>query len=157
MNPPPTPMLIRPAQVDDLSAICVIERASFSDPWTQKMFMSEMLFRGYNYAWVLIDTVQDCLVGYCFFWLIEGDEIHITNIAVDPSQRQQGWGRLMFQSLCRYGCEHQVGSLTLEVRESNLSARTFYQRLAFQEVGRRKNYYEQPKEDAILLRYYIPA
>lgn len=145
-------LTVRPAEPGDLSRICAIEEQSFSDPWSKKAFLMEMVFHGYNYAVVAIDEIADEVVGYCFFWVILADEIHIANIAVDPNRRKQGIGQHLIHFVCNVGKERQIPNITLEVRDSNQAAKAFYERLGFEQVGRRKNYYKKPVEDALILR-----
>lgn len=146
---------IRPTEYKDLVRIQAIERTSFADPWSKNMFLSELVPRGYNNAWVAVDELRDEVIGYCFFWIIEGDEIHISNIAVDPQERKRGVGREFIHRIALDGIANLYPSITLEVRESNTIARKFYDKLGFREEGRRKNYYEKPKEDAMILRLYL--
>ena len=147
--------LFRIAEFKDLVRIQEIERISFADPWSKNMFISELVPRGYNYGWVAVDEVRDIVIGYCFFWIIEGDEIHISNIAVDPQERKKGIGRDFIRRIAAEGKKIQIPSITLEVRDSNTVARKFYERLGFREEGRRKNYYDKPKEDALILRLHL--
>ncbi|HOJ59129.1 MAG TPA: ribosomal protein S18-alanine N-acetyltransferase [bacterium] len=143
---------LRPLVREDLNAVLAIERVSFSDPWTRGMFLSELEPRGYNQAFGAVDTATGELVGYCFIWVLVEDEIHIANIAVRPSHRKLGVGRLMINEAIRRGKEAKAGGITLEVRESNTGAREFYRKLGFEEAGRRVGYYRKPFEDALILR-----
>lgn len=139
----------------DIDAILEIERNSFSDPWSKRMFMSEMIDRGYNYT--LVAELEDSneLVGYCLYWIIFNDETHITNLAVKPSFRRKGLARYLIDTVIEISKAKRIESVTLEVRESNAAARSFYESLGFIQVGRRKNYYVKPTEDALILRLHI--
>jgi ribosomal-protein-alanine N-acetyltransferase len=143
---------LRPAEIADIPQIISIEDVSFSNPWSKVSFLSELVFRGYNYSVVAVDEVLDEVVGYCFFWLIEDDEIHITNIAVNQNRRQQWIGKGLIEFVVTLAREHSIPSITLEVRDSNTAAKAFYERLGFEQAGRRKDYYEHPREDALVLR-----
>ena len=79
------------------------------------------------------------------------DEGEITNVAVAEGFRRQGIGERLLSSLLQAGRKEGVDSFTLEVRESNSSARRLYRKLGFQEEGIRRNFYEKPTEDAILM------
>lgn len=116
------------------------------------MFVSEILPAPFRRGVAAVECETSNLVGYCFLWVIEGDEIHVTNIAVDPAHRQQGIGRMLIQNAIEMGLKGNFPSITLEVRKSNTTARRFYELLGFVQAGHRKNYYENPKDDALILR-----
>ena len=80
-----------------------------------------------------------------------GDEGYITNVAVDPSRRRQGVAAQLLQVFDNFARGNQLAFLTLEVRPSNTAAIALYQGFGFREVGRRRNYYDLPKEDALIL------
>ena len=143
---------IRTLAAGDIDAVLAIERVSFSDPWSRGMFLSELEPRGFNHAFVTEDEDLGEVVGYCFLWILIEDEIHIANIAVRPSHKRQGIGRLMVREAMRRGREVHAHGITLEVRESNTGARGFYRNLGFEETGRRFRYYRKPIEDALILR-----
>jgi ribosomal-protein-alanine N-acetyltransferase len=142
--PTDVPYQIRPANAADLGAIAEIERAVFTDPWAAPAFRP-LLGPG---AWVAVRVVE--LAGYVFarHTLDEGE---ILNLAVHPRHRRAGVGRALvervFAELGRAG----VARVFLEVRESNQEGRAFYARLGFIPVGRRRGYYVQPREDALVL------
>ena len=148
---------IRPLSITDIAAIHEIEKQSFSDPWTKRMFYSELVSRGFNHARVAVDSVTGDIVGYCVFWVLPEDEVHINNIAVHPAYRGRGIGRKLLREAVELGKRFETFGVTLEVRESNAAARRFYERLGFQQVGRRIKYYCKPKEDALILRLYLRA
>ncbi len=144
--------LIRSLQVTDIAQIHEIETQSFTAPWTRRMFYSELESRGYNHSLVAVDVKTGEVIGYCCFWIIEQDEAHINNIAVHPHHRRKGVAKDLMKEATLAAMQHGVKSVTLEVRESNAAARSFYEKLGFLEVGRRKGYYTSPKEDALILR-----
>ena len=82
------------------------------------------------------------------------DEGYITNVAVDPSRRRQGVAAQLLQVFDNFARGNQLAFLTLEVRPSNTAAIALYQGFGFREVGRRRNYYDLPKEDALILTKY---
>ncbi len=147
--------LIRPLSEDDIDAICAIENASFSNPWTRKMFLAELNFQGFHFSRVAEDEASGQLVGYNFFWIVPEDEVQIANIAVHPDHRRQGIAQLLIDDAIQEGKVRNVTSVSLEVRESNLPARKFYEKLGFKQVGNRPNYYNHPKEDALILRLFF--
>ena len=86
--------------------------------------------------------------------LVAADEGFITNVAVDPSRRRQGVAAQLLQVFDNFARGNQLAFLTLEVRPSNTAAIALYQGFGFREVGRRRNYYDLPKEDALILTKY---
>ncbi len=146
---------IRPFAFLDIDAILAIENLSFSDPWTHDMFAGELQDREYDYSRVAVIEETGEVVGYCFFWIILDDEVQISNIAVHPQYRRQGIAQRLIEEAILLGREKHATSISLEVRESNLPARTFYAKLGFAEVGRRPRYYHMPVEDAFILRMKI--
>ncbi|MFB3788154.1 MAG: ribosomal protein S18-alanine N-acetyltransferase [bacterium] len=143
---------IRPLALKDIDTVLAIERVSFADPWSRGMFLSELEPRGFHHAFVAVDADLGEVVGYCFLWILVEDEIHIANIAVRPSHKKHGIGRMMVREAMRRGREVNAHGITLEVRESNTAAREFYRKLGFEETGRRVRYYRKPVEDALILR-----
>ena len=85
---------------------------------------------------------------------LAADEGYITNVAVDPSRRRQGVAAQLLQVFDNFAHGNQLAFLTLEVRPSNTAAIALYQGFGFREVGRRRNYYDLPKEDALILTKY---
>lgn len=140
---------------DDLDAICMIENLSFGDPWKREFFEAEFEVESFSYLRGV--KIDERLAGYCFFWLFPEDEIQITNIAVHPDFRRKGLATLLLHDAMQIGRTKQAQRVILEVRESNLDARAFYQRMGFEQVGRRKRYYESPVEDALLLECALRA
>lgn len=148
-------LFVRPFTAADLDAVIAIEKKSFSDPWNRAMFASELHNRDYNFGRAAVDEESGEVAGYCFFWIVPGDEVQISNIAVHPERRRQGIAQLLLDEAIREGRARQAVSVSLEVRESNAPARAFYAKMGFSEVGRRPKYYQKPKEDALILRVKI--
>lgn len=138
---------IREATASDVAAIEAVERASFTDPWTEESFRTLLA----HYAFVAVDAAER-IAGYVFAVGVE-DAGEILNVAVAGEHRQRGLGRRLvehaLQALERDGVVH----VFLEVRESNEAARALYRRLGFVLVGRRRRYYRHPLEDALVLRW----
>ena len=135
--------------LDDLDAICAIENQSFGDPWKREFFEGEFQVESFNY--LRGAKIEGRLAGYCLFWLFPEDEVQITNIAVHPDFRRIGVATLLINDAICFGRNEQAKRVVLEVRESNQAARSFYQQMGFTQAGRRKRYYEDPVEDALLL------
>jgi ribosomal-protein-alanine N-acetyltransferase len=141
------PFHIRPAKLGDVPAVHAIEQEVFSDPWSTQDFRdcvtSEALF--------LVADVDGKVGGYAVA-LDAADEGEILNLAVAPGTRRHGLGRALVDAMIAELQEREVYHVYLEVRESNAPARALYAAHGFQEVGRRKQYYRRPVEDAIVLR-----
>ena len=129
-------------QVAELEKIC------FSMPWSKNSIASEL---NNIYALWLVAEDNGAVVGYIGSQFSH-PEADVMNVAVTPDRRREGIAEVLVDSLImelkRIGCS----SLTLEVRASNDPAIGLYQKIGFHEVGRRKNYYRNPKEDALILR-----
>lgn len=141
---------IREVARADIGAIVAIESASFGDPWTPGMFGSHLLSGGGNCFLVAEDNCG-VVVGFAISRTVS-DEAELLNIAVDPTCRKCGiGGRLLDVAVERSITAGALG-MWLEVRASNVAARTLYEARGFAAVGLRKRYYEAPREDAIVLR-----
>jgi [ribosomal protein S18]-alanine N-acetyltransferase len=141
---------IRPFRSGDLDAIVAIERQSFSDPWSQQMFEESIAASAQG----LVADVDGAVVGYALI-RTAADEAELLTIAIEPAHRRCGMARdLVVQCvvLCR---NHRVNTLYLEVRASNDAAQHLYQSMGFRASGRRKNYYDEPTEDAMVMSYQI--
>ena len=130
------------AQIADLEKLC------FYDPWSEKSIASELENR--LSLW-LVALDGDKVVGYVGSQSVMG-WADMMNIAVDPDYRRQGVAQELVERLVAALMENAVTCLTLEVRASNEPAKALYGKLGFQQVGRRPNYYRNPKEDALILR-----
>lgn len=144
-------MRIRDLSPDDLPRVLALEARCFSDPWSGGMFLSEL--RDPACRWYAAEA-DGLLVGYAGMQTVL-DEGTLTNIAVDPAYRRQGAATALIQRLFWEAAALSLRFLTLEVRASNESAINLYTRLGFQPVGRRRGYYLQPPEDAILMTYFF--
>ena len=128
--------------------IAELEKICFSDPWSETSIASE-LNNKLSLWMVAIDNEK--VVGYVGSQTVLG-ETDMMNIAVHPDYRKQGIGTALFVGLIGALELRGSHSLMLEVRASNISAISVYEKLGFSEVGRRKNYYRNPKEDALIMR-----
>ncbi|NPB08848.1 MAG: ribosomal protein S18-alanine N-acetyltransferase [Thermodesulfobacteria bacterium] len=142
----PKPRL-RPARLRDLKDILFIERISFPTPWTPLQFGSEFFKKG-SRIWVIEEAGK--IRGYVCFWEI-ADEIHLANIAVSPERRRKGLASFMLRTLVRYAKRRGFRRILLEVRERNLPAQRLYEKFGFRTDGRRRSYYPDTGEDAILM------
>ena len=141
-------MNIVPMNEHHVPQIALLERECFADPWSQQSIASEL--HNPLSLWLVAQEGQT-LLGYvgsqtCL------DETDMMNIAVSPASRRQGVARALIEALVSALRERGSKQLTLEVRASNIPARQLYESLGFLHVGLRKNYYRNPKEDALILR-----
>ena len=140
---------IRAMQEGDLTAVAAIEAASFSDAWPRSAF-AELMPRGYARLRVAVAANGE-VCGYCVM-LLAGGEGEIANIATHPAWRGRGVGRALLQESLAAADEALAEAIFLEVRESNAAARALYAAQGFVQVGRRRQYYQQPAEDALVMR-----
>ena len=139
---------IVPMNADHLDEVAELERICFSTPWSRNM-LAEELDNALSAFLVALDE-SGKVVGYAGVQVVL-DEGYITNIAVRPECRRQGIAGKLLQVFLDFAQAHQLAFLTLEVRASNYDAIALYGSRGFRSVGRRKNYYEHPKEDAIIM------
>ena len=136
-----------PMAAEHLEAVAELERQCFSHPWSVDALREEL----FNDAACFIAAVtgEGEVVGYAGLHCVL-DEGYIDNIAVKPCFRRQGVAGELLGAFVRFGQAH-LAFLTLEVRESNKAAVALYRKYGFLEAGRRKAYYDAPREDAILM------
>ena len=133
---------------DHLDEVAELERICFSTPWSRNM-LAEELDNLLSAFLVALDD-HDKVVGYAGVQIVL-DEGYITNVAVRPECRRQGIAGKLLQVFLDFAKANHLAFLTLEVRASNYDAIALYGSRGFRSVGRRKNYYEHPKEDAIIM------
>ena len=132
---------------EHIKEVAEIERRIFTLPWSEQGFLSSLQSEDTLY---LVVRKEGRIAGYCGL-LQSFDEADITNVAVAEEARNEGLGFAMISELMRLGKERGVARYTLEVRASNAAAIHLYEKLGFQSVGIRKNFYDQPKEDAVIM------
>ncbi|MBM4441186.1 MAG: ribosomal protein S18-alanine N-acetyltransferase [Candidatus Rokubacteria bacterium] len=140
--------------VADLDEVVAIERASFGMPWSRGAFLYEIEQNRVARCWVLREG--EAVVAYLCLWEI-GDELHVTNIAVHPRVRRQGLARQLLGAIVEDGRSRRLRSVTLEVRPTNEEARTLYESFGFRVVGRRRGYYYDTGEDALIMEADLQA
>ena len=141
-------MTVRRATIEDAKEIFAIEMECFSVPWSIDSIETELLNEDKKLYYVIEDA--NGVVGYAGAWLVY-DEGQITNIAIRPSARRQGFGAKLTSALIEECFKRGMHEIFLEVRISNLSALSLYRQLGFTVKGMRKNYYSEPKEDAYIM------
>ena len=146
-------VVIRAGTPADVERIASIERTSFSDPWSRRSFADLMGDRRVFFG--VAQSASVPVLGYVIAIFV-ADEGEIANLAVDPSCRGQGVGAALLDAALREARVRGAVAVYLEVRDSNAAARGLYASRGFVEVGRRRNYYRKPVEDALVLRLEIP-
>ncbi|MBV9880932.1 MAG: ribosomal protein S18-alanine N-acetyltransferase [Gemmatirosa sp.] len=156
----PAALRVRDAAEGDVDHVSRIEVLAFGDPWSRSAFTS--LF---GHAHVVFLVAEACsqaphgdgrgargeIAGYTVAWF-SGEEAEIANIAVAPTLRARGIGARLLDAALAEVTRRGAASVYLEVRESNAAARRLYASRGFVEIGRRRNYYRRPLEDALVMR-----
>ena len=141
-------MTLRLATVGDLDAICALEDACFSDPWSREAF--EAAFGNPICRFHVAEDGGE-VIGYALFSILYEDA-EIMSIAVDPARRRCGVGSAMLRRIIECAKIADAETLFLEVREGNEAARSMYRGFGFEEIRKIRNYYRRPVEDAIVMR-----
>ena len=141
-------MMIIRMNESHVKAVAELEKICFSDPWSENSVASEL--RNKLALWLVAEE-EGQVAGYIGSQTC-GDETDMMNVAVHPDFRRRGIAQALVNALVEELKAIESRLLTLEVRASNTPAITLYEKLGFHEIGRRKNYYRNPKEDALILR-----
>lgn len=147
-------MQVRAATPADIPALLTLERSSPAAAHWKETDYRQLFAEGTNHVTIVIgdDYVQGFIVGRDL-----GPEWEIENIVVAASAQRQGLGTRLVQALQNQAQAQGAQAVFLEVRESNQAARRLYSKLGFVESGRRKSYYGNPQEDALLYKKLFPA
>ncbi|HPY36875.1 MAG TPA: ribosomal protein S18-alanine N-acetyltransferase [Clostridia bacterium] len=137
----------RPMSVEDIPFVAQMEQVCFTSPWSERMLRAELKNRFAHY--IVLETETD-LIAYAGMWIMF-NEAHITNVAVMPQYRRRGLGRSIMLECMKKALSLGATQMSLEVRVSNQAARNLYSNLGFTSEGRRKRYYEDTGEDALIL------
>jgi ribosomal-protein-alanine N-acetyltransferase len=136
---------------EDLEQILAIEQASFSMPWSKNLFLSEFRSPGISTLMVaLADGPERSVIGYLVFWLVE-DEMHILNLAIAPTFRRERVARKLVLDALKRASLKGAKRAFLEVRVSNSAAQKLYSNLGFVVTSVRREYYDKPVEDAVVM------
>lgn len=144
----PARVIARPMVAADVERVVEIEAEAFTSPWKSDTFLM-LLERPGAELWVL-DEPEAGVLAYAVVWCIL-DQGELANIAVAAPYRGQGHGRYLLARVIEVARERGVESLYLEVRVSNAGAAALYRVFGFKEIGVRRDYYDSPKEDALLM------
>ncbi len=132
---------------EDAGQVERVEKKCFAIPWSRQSFWEEAANENTLYLLVL-DGAE--VIGYAGAWLLAG-EAQVTHVAIEPEYRGKGVGTALMEELIRRVKERGVGAMTLEVRPSNVAALALYGKFGMKEEGRRKGYYSDNGEDAIIM------
>lgn len=179
----PLAVSVEPMRLDDIDAVLDIDRLSFPLPWSASSYRYELTQNSHSYFFVALADQSGApghrsgwrvrlstllkgsgepavpprlVVGYAGFWYIV-DEAHISTIAVHPDWRGQGVGEQLLVGVLERALDLQAVRSTLEVRVTNTRAQNLYRKYGFEEVGRRRRYYRDNGEDALLMTAELPA
>jgi ribosomal-protein-alanine N-acetyltransferase len=133
---------------DHVAQVAQLEKLCFADPWSESSITSEL--NNPLSLWLVAEE-DGCVLGYIGSQTVMG-EADMMNVAVHPEYRRRGIAQALVNGLIDALRCNDVTSLTLEVRATNEPAKRMYEKLGFQQVGVRKNYYRHPREDALILR-----
>lgn len=139
---------IRRMTLEDVPAVVELDGMSFTLPWPERSFRFELTDNSASRCWVA--EANGKVVGMIVAWLLV-DEAHIATIATHPEHRRQGIARKLLMHALRHMSKEGALTSFLEVRESNTSAQEMYRGFGYEQVGRRKRYYKDTNEDAILM------
>ena len=146
--------ILRPMVIADIDQVVALEVQIFSMPWSRAGFLREL--QENVVARYLVLEENQRIVAYGGIWLVI-DEAHVTNIAVHPDARGRGYGERIVRALMHLAAETCMGMITLEVRRSNTVAQALYHKVGFHDVGYRKRYYEDNREDALIMYAQLPV
>ena len=146
--------------LQDVSAVAAIEKMCFSLPWSEQSLIDSV--KREDTMFLVCEEFDEKnsddtgdensnIVGYIGMYL-SFDEGDITNVVVSPAHRKKGYGEALVSKAKELAKEKQLEMILLEVRVSNAPAISLYKKMGFEELGIRKNFYEHPAEDAIIMR-----
>ena len=141
-------MLIREMNLQDVPAVARIEKQCFSLPWSEQSLTDSVVREDTLF---LVCEDEQNVVGYIGMY-ISFDEGDITNVAVDSACRKKGYGESLVSKAIELAKEKKIEMIMLEVRVSNAPAISLYKKMGFEELGIRKNFYEHPVEDALIMK-----
>ena len=149
MTDPPSAALLAPMDLGDLEEVLAIEGGCFPSPWPRELFVEE-LARPNAYLTVLRERAGAPVVAFVNYWVVD-DEVHLLQVATRHQARRRGFGAHLVGHVVEAAVANRCRHVTLEVRPSNGDAVRLYQRFGFRVVGRRKSYYRDDGEDALVM------
>jgi ribosomal-protein-alanine N-acetyltransferase len=139
-----------PMSLEDIPGVMEIENQSFPIPWSESSFRYELLENPYASLFVGRVRTEPSVIAFACVWIVD-QEMKINNIAVHPRVRAQGVGTRFLRFLLDHAASQGCREITLEVRPSNAAALALYRTAGFIPIGRRKQYYTDTHEDAIVM------
>lgn len=151
-------ILIGVMKTADMEQVLAIEQVSFASPWTRRLFENELLRPEVSTLLVAYTEAEASgtarylrlILGYIVFWVV-ADEMHILNLSVHPLYRRRGIARRLVIEAVRRASAMGAEKAYLEVRASNAPATALYSSLGFVSIGIRRSYYDNPREDAVVM------
>jgi len=144
---------IRTMDISDLDQVLEIDNLSFTSPWPKNAYLYELNENPKSKLWVAeinLDSIERIVIGMIVIWIIL-DEIHIATLAVHPGYRKQGVAKKLITMAINEAKNQGAKEITLEVRKSNIAAQELYRLFDFHIVGHRKGYYQNNREDALIM------
>lgn len=132
----------------DIGPVAQLERSCFSSPWSENSLRESLGNPNYR---MFVAKDEGRVVGYISTYIV-ADELNIANLAVDRSLRRQGIGWALLKTAVQTARSNRMTTMYLEVRASNEAAIALYRKAGFESGGRRKNFYDNPKEDGLIMR-----
>lgn len=145
---PPLEYKLIPMSRDNVGQIADIEAECFSHPWSRQMLEEEL--DNLSASFIAAQAADGTILGYAGLTVVL-DEGYINNVAVRAEYRRHGVASALLDVFIRFAQANALAFLTLEVRASNAAAIALYRKHGFERAGVRKNYYEDPREDAVLM------
>jgi len=139
---------VRRMDQSDIETLQTMEQKIFLTPWSADSFSYRLGEKNFNVS--LVGTVDEAVVAYSVAYVVN-DELHFSNLAVEPKLREFGIGKTLLWLSLKLGAEQKCRVVQLEVRKTNQAAIRLYEKFGFRIVGVRKNYYVEENEDALLM------
>jgi ribosomal-protein-alanine N-acetyltransferase len=134
----------------DIPYVLEIENVSFPNPWHEMTFRGEIFNQPISSAFVIVYKPQKKVIGYLVFWQIK-EQMQINNIAIHPDFRRMGIAEAVMHKILSEIRTERTKFVTLEVRPSNIAARYLYNKLGFDVLGIKEDYYHNPPEHALVM------
>lgn len=139
---------------EDLPEVLQIEKLCYPNPWREMTFRGEIYNQPISFPFVFVHKYQRRIIGYIIFWCIK-ERAQINNIAVHPDFRRMGIAEAVMRQVLDQIRKAGTELVTLEVRPSNIAARSLYKKLDFEVIGIRENYYNNPPENALIMGKFL--
>lgn len=145
---------LRRMEEEDLPRVVEIETISYPNPWREMTFRGEIYNKPLSFPFVIIHKFHRIIIGYVIFWCMQG-RAQINNIAIHPEYRRMGVAQSVMRQVLEQIKKTGARLVTLEVRPSNSAARSLYNKLGFEVLGIKENYYNDPQEDALVMGKFL--